>query len=137
MGRVVHRSMLLRTMFAISRSPIFRRRHGMVTHALPEGSPPLRLVALSTARGGRMLFIFSQPTRWRVEKGYALIPLELPGGPAHDDEPDDVAVKRVVRDHLRLDCRLLTSAWTYTPSPRHAVDRHAMTSGQIAPLAET
>jgi hypothetical protein len=84
-----------------------------------------------------MLFMVPQATGRRAENGYTLVPLELPGGPAREDEPDEAALKRVVYDNLSLNCRFHAPGWTYTPSPRHAVDRRANTSGQLAPLAET
>ena len=51
-------------------------------------TPTLRLVALAAVHGGQVLFVTPVRGNWREESGYTLVPLELPGGAAHEGEPD-------------------------------------------------
>lgn len=96
-----------------------------------------RLVALLAVQGEQALFMLPGPVRWRAEAGYTLVPLELPGGAAHDEDSDEVALTREVGARLGADIRLLPTQWTYAPSAHHAIDRRPVPASTRAPLAET
>jgi hypothetical protein len=100
-------------------------------------SDSLRLVAVAATRAGRALFLLPGPPRWHVESGYALVPVELPGGPVADGETDDDALRRLVRDQLNVEIRVLATEWTFAPSQQHVIDRRAADAGRVDPLAET
>lgn len=95
--------------------------------------PPLRLIAGAAIADGRIAFALGAPPRWQRIPTYTLVPLELPGGELHESMADMEAARRALHE-LGLAVEIVSSPWTYAPSPAHAIDRHRWEGAEPAPL---